>query len=337
MKKLDLIKNYFFYKNDEGENNKRSGDKIKILYLHNLKGWAIYNVGILWLKNNGFDVTFKSFGDVSEEELSDYDFVWYGYLAIFFRMPTSLDKAILTVHDPAELFSTHKKWKDSFIPLTFNFLAWKEFFKYFIIRRLRLRLLKKAHHVITASEEMKVAMKKHGIRSHVIPTTTNIAEKKSKKRQGKLSFYAVTNDGLRKNYALLREIMEFCRENDVGFEIKTGLKILTTEKYIEALDRHNLYICTSLQEGGPLPAMDAMSRGLIVLTTPVGQIQDMIKNGKNGFICEELEDFKKAILFLKNNMNSLEEMSRLSKEEVKKRSPGSIRANVSKYVRGLRL
>ena len=65
--------------------------------------------------------------------------------------------------------------------------------------------------------------------------------------------------------------------------------------YIQMIDRTPIYVCTSWQEGGPLPAMDVMSRGGVVVTTPVGQIQEIITDGESGFLCDNSKDFERTL------------------------------------------
>lgn len=54
----------------------------------------------------------------------------------------------------------------------------------------------------------------------------------------------------------------------------------------EVADSYRLmdaYIVTSTIEGGPVPLMEAMASGLVVISTPVGVVPELIENGINGF------------------------------------------------------
>jgi len=53
-------------------------------------------------------------------------------------------------------------------------------------------------------------------------------------------------------------------------------------KYVNAL------ILTSRYEGLPLVVLEALSVGLPIISTPVGSLVDTIKNGKNGFLSDEI-------------------------------------------------
>ncbi len=141
---------------------------------------------------------------------------------------------------------------------------------------------------------------------------------------------------MRKNFKLLKRIQRFCQKNSIQFEFKGG-NIYTKEEYIKFMDKHNVYLCTSFQEGGPLPPMDLMARGGIVLTTPVGQIQDMIVNGKNGFICKNYKKFIKKINYLNKHKDRIKKMSNESINTIKTRHPLKIKEIVKDYLKTLEI
>jgi L-malate glycosyltransferase len=72
---------------------------------------------------------------------------------------------------------------------------------------------------------------------------------------------------------------------------------------IDAIYRNNdVLIVTSSTESGPLVAMEAMARGLSIVSTPVGIINEHIQNGRNGFVFSTVENestiIKEGIDFL---------------------------------------
>jgi glycosyltransferase involved in cell wall biosynthesis len=107
---------------------------------------------------------------------------------------------------------------------------------------------------------------------------------------------------------LLQKIGEHLDKLGVQYEFKIGSGILPVDEYMHKLDASSIYICTSFQEGGPLPAMDAMARGCIVLTTPVGQMLELIKNGVNGFFCSTESEFVDKINLLMHESECFEKM-----------------------------
>lgn len=85
---------------------------------------------------------------------------------------------------------------------------------------------------------------------------------------------------------------------DVDDFIPTDLKkycilrgTVTDTKEVDTIYRQNdVLLITSSTESGPLVAMEAMARGLCILSTPVGIINEHIKNGKNGFTFTSVSD-----------------------------------------------
>jgi glycosyltransferase involved in cell wall biosynthesis len=105
------------------------------------------------------------------------------------------------------------------------------------------------------------------------------------------------------------------------------------------IDSSPIYVCTSWQEGGPLPAMDVMSRGGVVVTSPVGQVQEIIIHGKSGFICHSIDDFERTLellfsnpeLLMRARRNSLTTYSALRKRQsVNLRASETLKQIVSK-------
>jgi len=66
----------------------------------------------------------------------------------------------------------------------------------------------------------------------------------------------------------------------LGF-CRNPLKIMQSAKVM---------IMTSLFEGTPMCALEAMALGVPIVSTPVDGLKDLISNGKNGFLCEKEKD-----------------------------------------------
>jgi glycosyltransferase involved in cell wall biosynthesis len=66
------------------------------------------------------------------------------------------------------------------------------------------------------------------------------------------------------------------------------------------LNKSRFILLTSESEGLPVAVMEAMSAGLIPLTTDVGNIRDIIIYGETGFYVEknDIQDFSQKMLFL---------------------------------------
>ena len=77
----------------------------------------------------------------------------------------------------------------------------------------------------------------------------------------------------------------------VDFRYGRGHTQLSADDYVRRIADADVYVCTSVMEGGPLPAMEAVLAGLAVLTTPVGQTADWVRHGWNGFVCRTPAEF----------------------------------------------
>jgi glycosyltransferase involved in cell wall biosynthesis len=108
---------------------------------------------------------------------------------------------------------------------------------------------------------------------------------------------------------------------------------LSEEQYLEMLDRHSIYVCTSFQEGGPLPVMDAMRRGAVVISNCVGQIPEIIEHGVNGFICGSDKEFQSVIVELAMNPDELFRLRLASLKRIQvSRNPQIIREAVNEAI-----
>jgi len=58
------------------------------------------------------------------------------------------------------------------------------------------------------------------------------------------------------------------------------------EDVAHLLNQSRVFMNPSFNEGGPRVALEAMACGLPVVTTPVGLMVDIIKDGENGFLCD---------------------------------------------------
>lgn len=66
----------------------------------------------------------------------------------------------------------------------------------------------------------------------------------------------------------------------------------------------NVFVLTSLWEGLPLSLLESMYMKKVCIVSNVIGNRDVIHHGINGFICNDLDDYVKAIKFCKNNDTS---------------------------------
>lgn len=85
-------------------------------------------------------------------------------------------------------------------------------------------------------------------------------------------------------------------------------KIDDPNKMKEFLSEQHLLIITSYREGLPLVYMEAISQGVVVISTKVGALPDFINNGVNGFLIDEnnlVAKLKDKIQEISKNIESL--------------------------------
>ncbi len=282
-------------KRTTGSSIHRIGDpeaNFRILYIHS--GWAIYNVGLLWFSQlPGVSCTMIAL----EEFLSDpaiqaeYNVLFFGYAYIMelaehisFTRP-----AYVCVHDPLELFYEVPTWKDS-APYPR------------VIERL-----KGQEKVICISREVQGHLAAAGVEAQCVPTTSLLPAVNPSHIDNTASrpLLAITVGRIyrRKRFEMFNAIERACQKRGIAiaFRPKWDRSPLPDEQYIALLDAADVYIVTSFQEGGPLPAMDAMRRGAIVLSTHVGQMPEIIEDGVSGFLCNTVEEFMQRLAALSHD------------------------------------
>lgn len=293
----------------------------RILHIHS--GWAIETVGRLWFgKQNVANVTFMSAGDprLGGEFHRDYDFIWYGYSSLYHRHPCPMDKAILAVHDPAELFAEKTDWK-------------KE-----RIADGHLKLLRSASAVVVISKEMKGILADYGITATQLPTASEIPLRDTAGIPAvePPALLAVGRIYRRKNFEQFQRIARAARRLGMRTYLKGDHFPLSDSDYIAMLDRHPIYVCTSFQEGGPLPVMDAMRRGAVPISTRVGQAPEIIRHGTDGFLCDDDASFLEAIETLARDPARLHTMRLAAWERIQSaRSDEVVSTAVQAFLHGL--
>jgi len=80
--------------------------------------------------------------------MANHDLVWYGYSSLFKSNPCDPAKAVLAVHDPAELFPERHDWKSSCS-----------------IPKEHVELLQSVRSVVVISREMQEVLESAGVGS----------------------------------------------------------------------------------------------------------------------------------------------------------------------------
>lgn len=277
----------------------------RILHLHS--GWAIETVGRLWFTGQTrARVSFMRTGDpqLTPEFINGFDFVWYGYSSLFRQHPCDPAKAILAVHDPAELFPERADWKSACT-----------------IPEEHLRRLRGARAVVVISREMQQVLESAGVNALRIPTCSQVPLRTEADihPDDPARLLAVGRIYRRKNFEQFKRIAAAVgQRHGLRSHLKGDHFPLSEAQYLRLLDLHSIYLCTSFQEGGPLPVMDAMRRGAVVISTRVGQIPEIIDHGVNGFICTSDTEFLETLHDLSNDPERLHSLRLASLRHIQK-------------------
>jgi glycosyltransferase involved in cell wall biosynthesis len=79
----------------------------------------------------------------------------------------------------------------------------------------------------------------------------------------------------------------------------------------------HVYVCASVSEGTPNPCLEAAACGLPVVTTPVGNMPELIRDGENGlFVSRDVADIGAKLRLLRDDPELRERMGRAARATV---------------------
>lgn len=76
---------------------------------------------------------------------------------------------------------------------------------------------------------------------------------------------------------------------------------LERSEVLKILNKNDIFILTSLWEGLPISLLEAMYMKKICIVSNIIGNRDVIEDGKNGFVANNLENYRKIILQIKND------------------------------------
>lgn len=109
-------------------------------------------------------------------------------------------------------------------------------------------------------------------------------------------------------------------------EVVSYLGWIKNEEKIRCLQKADIYILPSYNEGLPISILEAMSYGKPIISTDVGGIPEIVIPGRNGILVEpgNLKQLKEAVNCCINNFDTLQEFGKESKLIVEKYFPNSV-------------
>ncbi|HYQ58282.1 MAG TPA: glycosyltransferase family 4 protein, partial [Draconibacterium sp.] len=149
-----------------------------------------------------------------------------------------------------------------------------------------------------------------------------VLSKNKSKYEGKLQLVIGGNGELDKLNAI---ISKYGLETMVDF-----VGWISKSEKANWLQKSNVYILPSYNEGLPISILEAMSYGHPIISTNVGGISEIVKPGKNGILIEpgNLEQIESAIDFFLHSYEKIETYGKVSKKMVKKHLPKSVIAEL---------
>ena len=98
---------------------------------------------------------------------------------------------------------------------------------------------------------------------------------------------------------------------------------------LKILHDSKVMLMTSIREGTPMCALEAMALGVPIVSTPTDGMKDLVKNGETGFLSEEDVVLCEKILDTLNDNILYNKLSNKSKEQIK------ISNNVMEYKKNI--
>ena len=136
---------------------------------------------------------------------------------------------------------------------------------------------------------------------------------------------------------IVRLTGERWNENDIPDDISSNVILegfLTEESMPNFYAGLDYYVCTSESEGGPYPVMESMSCGVTVLSTAVGVVPELVRDGENGFLLHEEDVAQSFVHAIRSSGRSKELRQRIgqhAREEVTKNFAIDIAIHASNY------
>jgi glycosyltransferase involved in cell wall biosynthesis len=129
-----------------------------------------------------------------------------------------------------------------------------------------------------------------------------------------------------KNHELLDDVVVALTPEGFRFELVAQPKdvpkdeLLTPDALRDLYGRIHFYLCTSWHEGTPNPALEAAACGTPLVTTRVGNMPELVRDGENGFFIDPaLESVLETLRSLRSlGAERYEEMSRVIRADIER-------------------
>lgn len=191
-------------------------------------------------------------------------------------------------------------------------------------------------------EEFKVAENKIYFKESPVIYSSNFIKKYSESCEPIKIGYAARITKTQKRADLLPKLLEALEQDNINYNMSIageGTYLPTLNKYIEESkckehvvtygqiersqmnlfwEKQDIFISLSEFEGTSLSMLEAMSYGVVPIVTQVSGVEDIINNGRSGFICKQhdVESIKNYIKLLCLDRNKLRTIGAETRNEI---------------------
>jgi len=218
-----------------------------------------------------------------------------------------------------------------------------------LIGKFYLKILKSSDFItVTGIKSKRILIDKgvEGNRIFILPNVINMDEYKYKdsKKEYDVSFIGRLTYVKRLDifFGVISELVKEMPETKVAMvgdgeeleKCKTLVKELSLEGNVEFLgfrkdinqliNKSKILLLTSESEGMPSVIIEAMACGVPVVSSNVGDIGDIIKDGENGFLIDKFDNVNEYISKIKKLLTDKKVYKKMSEESLKVRSVHSV-------------
>jgi len=143
------------------------------------------------------------------------------------------------------------------------------------------------------------------------------------------------NHGFKRRIKEIREVIRDFKRFKLVEIGNSESKIKGIENMRRWYNNIDIYVCFSLLEGGPLPVFEAMACGVPVISTPVGEVPEVVINNENGFIVENTDDLRDVLKRIESSPQILKEMGMKARHSIEEhKSPAALSVFWRKFIEG---
>lgn len=110
----------------------------------------------------------------------------------------------------------------------------------------------------------------------------------------------------------LKEVQDKLKSKGITCDFKVvdprSEKRLTHERLCDWYNGGGIYLCASTSEGTPNPLLESACCGVVPVTTPVGNVPELVKHKQNGFVVQDrtVDSFIEGIEFVVENFSAMQ-------------------------------